>query len=125
MCLIFSILVLAVILFITLNSNKSPFLNTDVPLSYGLVEVKISQRLNAAEFVWDPHQNTGIYIKVHCISTEFTPKKHGGEKGVPFRVQVETYLHEDDGDKKLLHCASCQVKVFKVRFLSVRYDVSV
>lgn len=27
-------------------------------------------------------------FQVNCISTEFTPKKHGGEKGVPFRIQV-------------------------------------
>jgi hypothetical protein len=36
-----------------------------------------------------------------------------GEKGVPFRVQVETYSYGDE-ESKLLHCASCQVKVFKV-----------
>jgi CP2 transcription factor len=29
---------------------------------------------------WDPARDTGVYIKVNCISTEFTPKKHGGEK---------------------------------------------
>ncbi|XP_076337466.1 transcription factor CP2-like isoform X11 [Tachypleus tridentatus] len=50
-------------------------------------------------------------INVNCISTEFTPKKHGGEKGVPFYIQVESYNHDGDVDK--LHVASCQVKVFK------------
>ncbi|XP_076337468.1 transcription factor CP2-like isoform X13 [Tachypleus tridentatus] len=53
----------------------------------------------------------GRLIKVNCISTEFTPKKHGGEKGVPFYIQVESYNHDGDVDK--LHVASCQVKVFK------------
>ncbi|CAH1776281.1 unnamed protein product [Owenia fusiformis] len=87
-------------------------LDIDIPLSYGLNDVRLdATRLNAAEFIWDPSKPTGIYIRIHCISTEFTPKKHGGEKGVPFRIQVETYTHTDPPE--LLHCASCQVKVFK------------
>jgi len=51
---------------------------------------------------------------VNCISTEFTPKKHGGEKGVPFRIQVETYL-QGEGTLKRLHAAACQIKVFKLK----------
>ena len=70
-------------------------------------------KINQAEFVWDPMKEAGLYFKVHAISTEFTAKKHGGEKGVPFRVQIETYLHSD-GEGSLLHAASCQIKVFKV-----------
>ena len=50
-------------------------------------------------------------LQINCISTEFTPKKHGGEKGVPFRIQVETRL---PGGSRL-HAASCQVKVFKLK----------
>jgi len=57
-----------------------------------------------------PHD---VYFQVNCISTEFTAKKHGGEKGVPFRLQVET-RETDEEDAKLVHCASCQIKVFKV-----------
>ena len=61
----------------------------DIPLSYGIVDVKADPyRTNALEFMWDPAKNAGLYIKVNCISTEFTAKKHGGEKGVPFRIQV-------------------------------------
>lgn len=54
--------------------------------------------------------------QVHCISTEFTPRKKGGEKGVPFRLQIDTFK---PSDKELplehLHSAGCLVKVFKVR----------
>jgi hypothetical protein len=57
--------------------------------------------------------NTVILFQVNCISTEFTPKKHGGEKGVPFRIQVETYL-QGEGTLRRLHAAACQIKVFKV-----------
>ena len=61
----------------------------DLPLSYGIAEVKQdSSNLSTIAFSWDPTRETGIFVKVHCISTEFTPKKHGGERGVPFRLQV-------------------------------------
>lgn len=55
---------------------------------------------------------------MNCISTEFTPKKHGGEKGVPFRIQIDTYSYNEDEPSKLLNCASCQIKVFKVSLCS-------
>lgn len=54
---------------------------------------------------------------MNCISTEFTPKKHGGEKGVPFRVIIETHSYVSPSCKPsidtVLHAASSQVKVFK------------
>ena len=50
---------------------------------------------------------------MNCISTEFTPKKHGGEKGVPFRLVIETYPYNGKTPSSCLHAASCQVKVFK------------
>lgn len=54
-------------------------------------------------------------LQVHCISTEFTPRKHGGEKGVPFRVQIDTFKQSENGEyTEHLHSASCQIKVFKV-----------
>ncbi|XP_026824057.1 transcription factor CP2-like protein 1 isoform X2 [Ooceraea biroi] len=87
-------------------------LEVDVPLSYGMVDVyQPSPSNNSVDFMWDPTKEVGVYIKVNCISTEFTPKKHGGEKGVPFRIQVETRL---PGGPRL-HAASCQVKVFKLK----------
>ncbi|XP_052255315.1 transcription factor CP2-like isoform X3 [Dreissena polymorpha] len=89
------------------------FLDVDIPLSYGLINVSVEPgNLNSIDFIWDPSKETGIYVKVNCISTEFTAKKHGGEKGVPFRLQVET-MESDHDDAKLIHCASSQIKVFK------------
>lgn len=70
-------------------------IDVDVPLSYGLCHVSQplnTNCLNTVEIFWDPMKEVGVYIKVNCISTEFTPKKHGGEKGVPFRLQIETYI---------------------------------
>lgn len=43
-------------------------------------------------------------------------RKHGGEKGVPFRIQIDTFKENEGGEyTEHLHSASCQVKVFKVR----------
>lgn len=85
-------------------------LDIDIPLSYGLLHVNHLSLLNTAEILWDPMKEVGVYIKVNCISTEFTPKKHGGEKGVPFRIQIETYV-DNSCDTKPLHAAACQIKV--------------
>ena len=68
-------------------------LEVDAPLSYGMADVKQEPAtLNSVSFLWDPTRDTGVFVKVHCISTEFTPKKHGGERGVPFRLQVSSLL---------------------------------
>lgn len=73
-------------------------IEVDLPLSYGLCHVSQPLNpnyLNTVEIFWDPMKEVGVYIKVNCISTEFTPKKHGGEKGVPFRLQIETYVENN------------------------------
>lgn len=106
----------------------------DVPLSYGLYHVAQthnSNLLNVVEVLWDPMKEVGVYIKINCISTEFTPKKHGGEKGVPFRIQIETYAENTmnghvngttitaiemmNDSIKPIHVAACQIKVFKLK----------
>ena len=72
------------------HPNKR-ILEVDAPLSYGMADVKEEPAtLNSVSFLWDSTRDTGVFIKVHCISTEFTPKKHGGERGVPFRLQVSS-----------------------------------
>ena len=54
-----------------------------------------------------------ICVQVHCISTEFTPKKHGGERGVPFRLQIETFSSEAGNCR--LHAGACILQVFKLK----------
>lgn len=59
-----------------------------------------------------------VCVQVNCISTEFTPRKHGGEKGVPFRIQIDTFTQNEHGEYlEHMHSSSCQVKVFKVKGL--------
>ncbi|XP_004685038.1 PREDICTED: transcription factor CP2-like protein 1 [Condylura cristata] len=90
-------------------------LDIDVPLSVGVLDPQVlPSHLNAVEFHWDPSKRTSLFLQVHCISTEFTPRKKGGEKGVPFRLQMDTFK---PSDKELppehLHSAGCLIKVFK------------
>ncbi|CAH2084259.1 unnamed protein product [Euphydryas editha] len=89
------------------------YIKVDVPLSYGVLRAELPACLNALHVYWDPTKDVGVYIKVNCISTEFTAKKHGGEKGVPFRIQIETFLATEDQNR--LHAAACQIKVFKLK----------
>ncbi|XP_047226917.1 transcription factor CP2-like protein 1 isoform X2 [Girardinichthys multiradiatus] len=91
------------------------YLNQDVPLSVGIIEPRSDPlHLNTIEFLWDPLKNASVSIQVNCISTEFTPRKHGGEKGVPFRIQVDTFSSNEHGEHvEHVHSSSCQVKVFK------------
>uniref|UniRef100_A0A669BZI4 Upstream binding protein 1 n=1 Tax=Oreochromis niloticus TaxID=8128 RepID=A0A669BZI4_ORENI len=97
------------------NRPGDRLLDIDIPMSVGIVEPKTHpSQLNAAEFLWDLNKRTSVFVQVHCISTEFTPRKHGGEKGVPFRIQFDTFALGDSGDyTEHLHSASCQIKVFK------------
>ncbi|XP_078085427.1 transcription factor CP2-like protein 1 [Mustelus asterias] len=90
-------------------------LDMDVPLSAGIVDPRANPtQLNTIEFLWDPAKRTSVFVQVHCISTEFTPKKHGGEKGVPFRIQIDTFKQNENAEyTEHLHSASCQIKVFK------------
>ncbi|XP_058475211.1 upstream-binding protein 1 isoform X4 [Solea solea] len=97
------------------NRPGDRLLDIDIPMSVGIVEPKTHpSQLNAAEFLWDLNKRASVFVQVHCISTEFTPRKHGGEKGVPFRIQIDTFAQGDNGEyTEHLHSASCQIKVFK------------
>ncbi|KAM4756606.1 transcription factor CP2-like protein 1 isoform 4-T4 [Cyanocitta cristata] len=90
-------------------------LDIDIPVSVGILEPQIHPTLlNTVEFLWDPCRRTSVFVQVHCISTEFTLRKNGGEKGVPFRIQIDTFGAGGKGDPpEYLHSASCLVKVFK------------
>nr|XP_055072393.1 transcription factor CP2-like protein 1 isoform X1 [Misgurnus anguillicaudatus] len=99
------------------NRPGDRILDMDVPLSVGIMESQAHPlQVNTIQFLWDPDQNASVFIRVNCISTEFTPRKHGGEKGVPFRIQIDTFAASEQGEYvKHMHSASCQVKVFKLK----------
>ncbi|XP_071328571.1 transcription factor CP2-like protein 1 isoform X3 [Trachinotus anak] len=97
------------------NRPGDRILDIDIPLSVGVLEPRSHPlHLNTIEFLWDPMKNASVFIQVNCISTEFTPRKHGGEKGVPFRIQVDTFTTNEHREfMEHVHSSSCQVKVFK------------
>ncbi|XP_076865041.1 upstream-binding protein 1 isoform X1 [Brachyhypopomus gauderio] len=97
------------------NRPGDRLLDIDIPMCVGITEPRThASQLNAAEFLWDVSKRASVFVQVHCISTEFTPRKHGGEKGVPFRIQIDTFRQDENGEYTLhLHSASCQIKVFK------------
>nr|XP_042700505.1 transcription factor CP2-like protein 1 isoform X1 [Chrysemys picta bellii] len=97
------------------NRPGDRILDIDIPLSVGVLEPHIHPTLlNTVEFLWDPTKRTSVFVQVHCISTEFTLRKNGGEKGVPFRIQIDTYKANEKGEHvDHLHSASCLIKVFK------------
>ncbi|XP_078544457.1 upstream-binding protein 1 isoform X2 [Lissotriton helveticus] len=97
------------------NRPGDRLLDLDIPMCVGIIEPGTHPgQLNAVEFLWDPSKRSSAFVKVHCISTEFTPRKHGGEKGVPFRIQVDTFTQNENGEYvDEIHSASCQIKVFK------------
>ncbi|KAK1172307.1 upstream-binding protein 1 isoform X3 [Acipenser oxyrinchus oxyrinchus] len=97
------------------NRPGDRLLDVDIPMSVGIIDPRTNpNQLNAAEFLWDITKRTSVFVQVHCISTEFTPRKHGGEKGVPFRIQIDTFNQNENGEyTDHLHSASCQIKVFK------------
>lgn len=97
------------------NRPGDRLLDVDIPMSVGIIDPRTNpNQLNAAEFLWDITKRTSVFVQVHCISTEFTPRKHGGEKGVPFRIQIDTFSQNENGEyTDHLHSASCQIKVFK------------
>uniref|UniRef100_A0A667YKU1 Transcription factor CP2 n=1 Tax=Myripristis murdjan TaxID=586833 RepID=A0A667YKU1_9TELE len=97
------------------NRPGDRILDLDIPMSVGMIDPRANPtQLNTVEFLWDPSKRTSVFIQVHCISTEFTMRKHGGEKGVPFRIQIDTFKENEGGEyTEHLHSASCQVKVFK------------
>uniref|UniRef100_A0A1I8FIF2 Grh/CP2 DB domain-containing protein n=1 Tax=Macrostomum lignano TaxID=282301 RepID=A0A1I8FIF2_9PLAT len=93
------------------NRPGERVLDIDIPLSYNLRGIAASPAcINAVEVLWQPGAPCAACVKLNCISTEFTTRKHGGEKGVPFRLQIDTF-DQDSGDH--LCSVAAQVKVFK------------
>ncbi|XP_031561681.1 grainyhead-like protein 2 homolog isoform X2 [Actinia tenebrosa] len=66
---------------------------------------------NAAGFVWSPHVNAKIVLRINCLSTDFSPQK--GVKGIPLHLQIDTYEDPESSDAEPVHRAFCQIKVFR------------
>ena len=87
--------------------------SVDMKLSHNVFGVE-SDGLNKYEFLWDSSKAAGVFIRINSISTEFTLRKHGGEKGIPFKLSIETFSYNSKThDSYFISAACCQIKVFK------------
>lgn len=62
------------------------------PSSSGAIELHQSPLyINAVEVLWNARTGANVTIRCNCTSTAFAPHKHGGEKGIHMRLQIDTY----------------------------------
>ena len=67
-------------------------LEIDNNSSYGTVEIRVSGLFtNMAEVIWNGNTGANIFFRCNCTSTAFAPHKHGGEKGIHMRFQIDTF----------------------------------
>lgn len=67
-------------------------LEIDNTSSFGTVDIRLSEMFtNAAEVIWSGKTGASVFFRCNCTSTAFAPNKHGGEKGIHMRFQVDTY----------------------------------
>ncbi|XP_065183318.1 upstream-binding protein 1-like [Sycon ciliatum] len=69
---------------------------------------------NCATFDWHASKGASVMFKLNCLSSEFSAKRHGGEKGALLRLEIDAYYQHTVNDCfDLFHCANCHIKVFK------------
>ncbi|KAK2111825.1 hypothetical protein P7K49_011571 [Saguinus oedipus] len=100
-------------------------LDVDVPLSLGVIAPQVlPSQLNTVEFHWDPTKRTSLFLQqcsggsVGSLMDEKEQPcskarlfKKGGEKGVPFRLLIDTFRPSDKGlPPDHLHLAGCLIK---------------
>ena len=70
-------------------------IEVDYQSSQGVVDLGSHSGLfNSLNFQWDTSKEAIVMFRVNCIGTEFTSKRHDGEKGVPFQLQVHfNFVH--------------------------------
>lgn len=74
----------------------------------GLSNFQNDEQLNSISFYWSPLHLSILTVKMNCLSTEFAARKHGGEKGVPLLLVMDTATPTTH-----LHRGACTIKVFK------------
>lgn len=72
--------------------QNTRMLEIDSNSSFGVIEVRLpSAFINTAEIIWNGKTGANIFFRCNCTSTAFAPHKHGGEKGIHMRFQIDTY----------------------------------
>eukprot|EP00794_Sanderia_malayensis_P003411 gene3411-3902_t len=96
------------------HRQNERILEIDVPMCVGIHDVaNQAPYTNFAQFKWETKADTRLFIKVNCVSSEFTKGKSGGESGIPLRLQIDTYLSSSTLKDKPVNTSGCKIKVFK------------
>ncbi|CAF2134049.1 unnamed protein product [Rotaria magnacalcarata] len=86
-----------------------------ITITYGILSIISSKQIpNAIEIIWDTSSTTSLFIRFKCTSTDFAQKRHGGETGIPLRIQVDTYENNIDSNKHL-HSCCCKIQLFHLK----------
>lgn len=102
------------------NEYQSPTLfDIDMNSTYGVLSIIRSKQIsNAVEIVWDTSNNTTpttLSIRFNCTSTDFALKRHGGEKGIPLRLQIDTYHQNDPDEIQHVYSCFCKIQLFRLK----------
>ena len=69
-----------------LNIDKGVCVNAEKPTD-------CPAEIFTSTFIWDSSKGARVNIQLHCISTEFTQRRRGGERGVPFKIYCDIYCY--------------------------------
>ncbi|CAF0855824.1 unnamed protein product [Adineta steineri] len=98
--------------------HLSSLFDIDMNLTYGILSIIRSKQIpNAIEIIWDGSSlpTTSLFIRFKCTSTDFAQKRHGGEKGIPLRIQIDTYHDIDIDNIKHLYSCCCKIQLFRLK----------
>ena len=86
--------------------------NVDKQTAAGMLDYE-ELAFNCVSFVWDTREGAKVPISLNCLSTDFSAQK--GVRGIPLRIQVDTYDDLDSGYYEAIPVHRCfsQVKVFR------------
>jgi transcription factor CP2-like protein len=96
--------------------HLSSLFDIDMNLTYGILSIIRSKQIpNAVEIVWDTLTTASVFIRFKCTSTDFAQKRHGGEKGIPLRIQIDTYHEKTDDRIDHVHSCCCKIQLFRLK----------
>ena len=96
--------------------HSSSLFDIDMNLTYGILSIIGSKQIpNAVEIVWDTSTTTSTFIRFKCTSTDFAQKRHGGEKGIPLRLQIDTYHENLNNQIEHIHSCCCKIQLFRLK----------
>ncbi|KAF8937470.1 grainyhead-like [Haplosporangium gracile] len=77
------------------NPKTAWALDIERASSMGMIEVQ-SKTFDRTQFKWNGREGAKLMIRFNCLSTDFSRIK--GVKGIPLRIQLETYDSNYNGD---------------------------